>query len=187
MGKRSPRNPNNGTLQKLRGIREADRERELGKQDRIKVKSMVTPLAAIFRRLLVDRGIVEHPHWSIAVHKFLLDPRNAIRDNKKDRALAKGNLQKELLSPDMTFKKWLKGLRFLDFEKIKITVEGTLPDGKVLVADNTFSLGKKIIIPDEKLKMLENERESKKNSISSNEVPEFDYDTYVGSTDDDEN
>lgn len=137
----SPRN-SKATPAKLQAIRDFSYDGEKA----TKATSARNPLAALFLKLIIATGAADQGVWNRLMFKYLSDVRNAIPRNKKDQATAKGNLQKEILKDDLTFNVLVKGLRFLDFTKVKIIIEGTLPTGECVRADHTMNLGERIIV-----------------------------------------
>ena len=67
--------------------------------------------------------IDETDAWGHHVELFLQDPRNNVPKDRHSQSSARGNLHKELLKLNMSWKVFCKGLRFLRIFKIKITIE----------------------------------------------------------------
>jgi hypothetical protein len=80
--------------------------------------------------LLADRN-VDLWRWDLYMKAYLADPRNGIPNNSRDRSSARGNLNKELLRPDMTWRVFLKAMNFLDLIRVSFTVKVQWKDGKV--------------------------------------------------------
>lgn len=55
--------------------------------------------------------------------RWLEDPSNGIPDDGKRRSSARGNLSKEILRDDVSWKVFIKGLKFLNPMAISITFE----------------------------------------------------------------
>lgn len=70
-------------------------------------------LAKLWRLILADRKISPLT-WNELMKRYLNDPRNGIPADVRERSSARGNLHKELKRPRMTWKVFLKGLRFLN-------------------------------------------------------------------------
>jgi len=79
-------------------------------------------LARLFRIILLDLNVTPSRFGSLLQH-YILDPRNGVADNKKDQTSARGNLTKEFYKPQMTWKVFLKAMRFLRIKKIVFVVE----------------------------------------------------------------
>lgn len=106
----------------------------------------IEPLALLFRQLMSSTSSDDQATWNMLLNKYVTDMRNAVPQNKKDMASARGNLQKELLKPEMTFNVFLKGLRFLEFNKVCFSVTGQRKDGVEHSGEWTVSLGDRIPI-----------------------------------------
>lgn len=138
----SPRN-SKATPARLLAIRESGHNSKKAAE----ATSARNPLAALFLKLIIATGAADQGVWNKLMFKYLSDVRNAIPRNKKDQATAKGNLQKEILKDELTFNVLVKGMRFLDFGKVKIIIEGTLNDtGETIRVDHSMNLGERIIV-----------------------------------------
>lgn len=81
--------------------------------DRTKgVEQTIGVLARLFRQILFDLDVNPFK-WAMMMQRYLDDPRNGIPRNSKDRSSARGNLNKELRRPKMTWKVFRKALMFL--------------------------------------------------------------------------
>jgi hypothetical protein len=81
-------------------------------------------LSKLWRGILVDLDVT-HYTWGSLMLRYLNDPRNGIPRDVKDKSSARGNLNKELKRPRMTWKVFLKGLRFLGPVRIEFVVKLT--------------------------------------------------------------
>ena len=93
-------------------------------------------LAFLFRKILFDRNITPIG-WARMMNRFLDDPRNGIPPNGKDRSSARGNLNKELRRPRMTWKVFEKAMRFLGLHGLRFEAHlrwpgATTPSGIVV-------------------------------------------------------
>lgn len=86
-------------------------------------------LSVLFRQLLVVLNI-DGWMWDKLMRRYLLDPRNGIQNNSRDRSSARGNLNKELKRDDMTWRVFLKSLNFLDFVRVEFSIKATVKSGK---------------------------------------------------------
>ena len=75
---------------------------------------------------------------------FLSDIRNSIPQNTKDRSSARGNLRKELCKPNMSWKVFCKGLRFLGVCKFDLTFRLHDENNKVIEYTLGVNMGKPI-------------------------------------------
>ena len=81
-------------------------------------------LTRLFRQILADMRIGPLA-WDSLMNQYLVDPRNGIPDNGKDRSTERGNLNKKLRSRAMTWKGFEKGLRFLSPIKVRFEIHMT--------------------------------------------------------------
>jgi hypothetical protein len=80
-------------------------------------------LASLYRMILADWNIGTM-EWGRLMHRYLNDPINTRRNKPgADQASTRANIAKELLDEQQTWKVFCKGLVFLRFSKVKITVE----------------------------------------------------------------
>lgn len=87
-------------------------------------------LAHLFRMMV--KTIIANPHrWGVFMVRFLDDPRNNIPNNASDRSSARGNLNKELERPDMTWPVFRKGVLFLNPAKAIFRIVLHMPDRTV--------------------------------------------------------
>ncbi|MBE0438349.1 MAG: hypothetical protein IBX57_01085 [Gammaproteobacteria bacterium] len=83
-------------------------------------------LSKIFVKLLVGEK-VGVPQWNKKMDDYLNDPTNRIPKHPKGRQSARGNLSKELLKRNMTWKNFIKGILWLGPVKFKIRLEFEWP------------------------------------------------------------
>lgn len=107
-------------------------------------------LSRLFRKFLYKRTNVDkHQEGSnsyLAVFNVLLERyiiRSGINQNLKEISSVRGNLKKELLKSSMSWKIFIKGMRFLGVEKFKISITIYPKYGKphteeetVIISDN---------------------------------------------------
>lgn len=70
-------------------------------------------LSLIFRRTLAELG-VNATMWNRLMLGYLSDKRNRIPNNSRARSSTRGNLTKELSKPNMTWRNFEKGIKFLN-------------------------------------------------------------------------
>ena len=97
-------------------------------------------IARHFRRILVDRNITI-PRWGSYMYDFLTDIRHGIPMNRKDQTSMRGNLTKEFSRDQMTFKVFLKAMRFFKVVKIDLVTKLYFEDSKPSVHMTTINLG----------------------------------------------
>lgn len=78
---------------------------------------------------------------------FVQDGRNCIPPNKKDQSSARGNLQKEILKADMSWKVFTKGLRFLGVKSFEISITLHHTNGRISKHTDHVNLGSPNRIP----------------------------------------
>ena len=89
-----------------------------------------TILSKLFFRMMKDLNI-KFPQWNHLMVQYINDPKKCIPANTKDQSSARGNLQKELFKPRMSWKVFCKGIRFINILKFKITITAFHVNGKV--------------------------------------------------------
>lgn len=88
-------------------------------------------LARLFRQILRDLGI-EQRHWHKLMLRYLNDPKNRIPPNGKDKSSARGNLNKELRRPTMTWKVFNdKAIPFLNPSRVEFDISMHWANGRV--------------------------------------------------------
>lgn len=75
-------------------------------------KAARNELAYLFRQILVDVKVPPN-RWNELMVRYLDNPRNGIPNTVRDRSTARGNLNKDLQRPTMTWKVFSKGIVFL--------------------------------------------------------------------------
>ena len=71
------------------------------------------------------------------------------KQNKKDRASARGNLTKELMKKGMSWRVFMKAMVFLGLRKFDIIIVATHGNGKVTQHMKTVNLGSMVPYPTE--------------------------------------
>lgn len=99
-------------------------------------------LARLFRIILLNLNVTPARFGSL-LQQYILDPRNGVPENKKDQTSARGNLTKEFYKPQMTWKVFLKAMRFLRIKKIVFIVElhHSGPGNKTTLHSTDVNLG----------------------------------------------
>lgn len=97
-------------------------------------------LSRLFRTILFEQGI-DGPRWEMLMQRILDDPRNPAPRNSKDRSSLKGNLNKALKAPRMTWKTFEKALRLLAPESVRFEVHLKWFNGKTTIHNVTQELG----------------------------------------------
>jgi len=85
------------------------------------VEDATGALSRLFRQILLDVNL-SRLRWASLMDQYIKDPRNRIHQTSKDISSARGNLAKELVRPDMTWKVFNKAIRFLNPRNVKISI-----------------------------------------------------------------
>src|ERR1035437_1355290 len=99
-----------------------------------------TILANLFEQIMWDIGMGLN-QWNHLMLQWISDPNKCIPDNMKDKSSARGNLQKELLKPRMSWQVFCKGLKFLNIRKFKITITAYHANNKETLRDFMVDFG----------------------------------------------
>jgi hypothetical protein len=100
-------------------------------------------LSRLWRQILVDLNIRE-ARFGELLQAYVLDPRNAVPNNKRDQISTRGNLNKEFGRPQMTWKVFCKALKFLNIAKIEFVINATHTNGKLTSHSTLVNLGRVI-------------------------------------------
>ncbi len=79
-------------------------------------------LSRLFRKMLIDLNVTPMK-FSGLLADYVRDSKNKVPDNRRDISSVQGNLTKELSRPDMTWKVFCKGVKFLQFTKFEICLK----------------------------------------------------------------
>ena len=71
--------------------------------------------------------------WMELTQAYVMDPANGIAQNKKARTSARGNIAKELAADSISWKVFIKGLRFLQLKKVEVIVKASQYSGRTLL------------------------------------------------------
>jgi hypothetical protein len=85
-------------------------------------------LSRLWSQMLKDLG-VNIQRWNDYMYTFVNDPRNGYPPTKRDQQSARGNLIKEFSRPQMTWKVFMKALRFLRAKDVTIALEVNYHNG----------------------------------------------------------
>lgn len=98
-------------------------------------------LSRMFNKMVIDFGYSDFNSWDRLMNQYVNDARNCIPRNKKEQSSARGNLQKELLKPEMTWKVFLKGIRFLGISSFEFKINAKHSNGKHTTHSHNVNLG----------------------------------------------
>lgn len=85
-------------------------------------------LASLFHRILFELGI-DTERFNQLMARYIVNARIPV--NVQEASTAKGNLRKELMGDKMTWKTFIKGLRFLNISKFEIVIRAHHRNGTV--------------------------------------------------------
>lgn len=105
-------------------------------------------LSRLFRQILADINVTPL-RWSELMVQYLNDPRNGIAKNSRERSTARGNLNKELRRPAMTWKTFHKGLSFLRPRRIRFEIQLEWSDKRTTLHSVTLDTGYRREEPEE--------------------------------------
>lgn len=94
------------------------------------ISAAENPPAKLFRQILYDLQI-HHYKWAHLLRIYLADPRNNAGRTGPELCSARGNLNKELRKPRITFSMLMTGIKLLNPVKVRFVAELTWPNGKV--------------------------------------------------------
>lgn len=86
-------------------------------------------LSGLFQKILIEREI-KPAKWDSLINDYA-KAEVSHRDNRRDMASIRGNLNKEFLRPTMTWKVFCKAMMFLHVRRFKIIILAEHEDGKV--------------------------------------------------------
>lgn len=86
-------------------------------------------LARLWRVILNDAGVQPHI-WDWLMREYLNNPHYSQARTSKDRSSERGNLNRELSKPELTWNTFMKGLALLNPVRVKFIVEITWKEGE---------------------------------------------------------
>lgn len=124
-----------------------DSDRILNSENK-EITNVTGELAFLFRKLLIQRK-VSLMNWDKFMDVYLNDPTNQIPPNGKDRSSTRGNMNKALLSNNMTWKVFKKALKFIGVMKVRVEIHTTWRDGSTTIEKINTVLHRQYIEDDE--------------------------------------
>jgi hypothetical protein len=85
-------------------------------------------LSRLFRQMLFDMGINGNKFGSL-LEDYVRDSKYCVPETKKDQTSTRGNLTKEFIKPQMTWKVFCKACKFLQIVKMDVRVVVTFANG----------------------------------------------------------
>jgi hypothetical protein len=97
-------------------------------------------LASLWRQVLLDVNM-KPPRFEILLDDFINNAKRGIPEDRVSRHFTRGNLRRELEKETMTFKVFMKGMKFLKIVKINFAVELEHQSGRKTVHSRVVDLG----------------------------------------------
>ncbi len=104
-------------------------------------------LASLWRQILRDRAISPN-RFEILINDFINNAKRGIPEHRLSRHFTRGNLRRELEKPTMTFKVFMKGMKFLKVSRITFAVELHHASGEKSLHQRVIDLGNPQIVED---------------------------------------
>lgn len=104
-------------------------------------------LSRMFWKMVADFGYSTFHRWEKLMMQYINDARNCIPRNRNAQSSARGNLQKELVKPEMTWKVFCKGMRFLGITSFEFKIIAHHSNGKETVHSHRVNLGTPVELP----------------------------------------
>lgn len=114
-------------------------------------------LSRLWRNMLDDLGINKSGKFDQLLNAYLRDGRNGIPNNRKDITSARGNLVKELTKTQMTWKVFMKAMKFLQLTEIELTITATHANGRKTVHGTKIELGGPLDLQEFNTRLEQNE------------------------------
>ncbi|WP_144106719.1 hypothetical protein [Paraburkholderia sp. BCC1886] len=102
-------------------------------------------LSRLWRQMLYDLNI-GGPRYGNLMHDFVTDIRNGYPPTRRDQTSARGNLTKEFARPQMTWKVFMKGLRFLQIEEVEFAIRCKHRNGKITTHGTMVDFGSRAMV-----------------------------------------
>lgn len=134
-----------------------------------KVEESQGVLTRLFRQVMDDINMTPYT-WQRHMQRYLNDPRNRISKNSKQMSSARGNLVKELVRPDMTWKVFRKALSFLNPKSAKFTLTLEWHNGKSTVHEVVIHTSQLDVEDSELVKIPDNDNETSSGTPRPNMV-----------------
>lgn len=97
-------------------------------------------LARLWRQILDDLNVSPN-RFEILLSDFINSAKRGVPEHRISRHFTRGNLRRELEQPTMTFKVFIKGMKFLKIVRIRIAVELEHGSGRKTLHETSVDLG----------------------------------------------
>lgn len=127
---------------------DANRNEVLSKLPEITSGGTDSILASMFRKMVRDL-LTTTGMWNRWMDNYLLDPVNGINQNRTDLSTARGNMNKELFNPKLSWRTFCKCLRFMQITRFDLCIRVYHSNGRFTDHIKKVSLGPDIEQQDE--------------------------------------
>ena len=97
-------------------------------------------LASLWRNILIEIPI-KPMQFEVLLNDFVEHAKRSIPENRVSKHFTRGNLRREFSNPTMTFKVFIKAMRFLKIKHITISVELRHSSGRKTLHQTAVDLG----------------------------------------------
>lgn len=97
-------------------------------------------LAGLWRNILIDLP-VKPMQFEVFLNDFVEHAKRSVPESRVSKHFTRGNLRREFSKPTMTFKVFIKAMRFLKIKHITINVELKHSNGKRTIHQTAVDLG----------------------------------------------
>ena len=97
-------------------------------------------LARLWRTILDDLQVKPN-RFEMLLSDFINSAKRGVPEHRISRHFTRGNLRRELEQPTMTFKVFIKGMKFLKIARIRFAVELEHADGRTTLHQTAVDLG----------------------------------------------
>lgn len=99
-------------------------------------------------RIILKQNQISGYRFSVLMDRYIKDPANRSRKSEGEHFDNRGNLNKEFSNPTMSWKVFLKGMRFMQFIEFRITIEARHRDGHISVHKTMYNLDENLLVND---------------------------------------
>jgi hypothetical protein len=104
-------------------------------------------LSKLWRIILRDNHMNGY-RFNVLMDRFLKDPRNSPKKSEGEHFDNRGNLNKEFSNPTMSWKVFIKCMKFMGFKEFRLTIEARHEDGHISVHRTMLNLEENLLLND---------------------------------------
>lgn len=146
-------------------------------------------LSKLWRVILHDNHVNGY-RFSVFMDHYLKDPKNHPKKYEGEHVDNRGNLHKEFSNPSMSWKVFIKCMKFMRFSEIRITVEARHPDGHISTHRTRVDLQDNLLMNDPRfVEELEEKLEASSRDANAPNLPvplDQEHISYLDPDEDDE-